>query len=175
MTAFLAAAHLDVFDLIGSLRTRLGLFKQENGGALGCPVRQPRGEKFTRPPHAADGKWPELTNMLQRILRLGDQMGGIELGRVDLELLSAGACMDWLKDDGVPYEHAVMLLRTNPGVTFYAGAEVAMPGIGFLTIISRRVPRSAINMGESSAIWLAIDFRRRSQDGGGARHDLGKQ
>jgi hypothetical protein len=59
-----------------------------------------------------------------------------------------------------------MLLRTNPGVTFYAGAEVAMPGIGWLNIVSRRVPRSAANMGDSSAIWLALDFRRKEQKDG---------
>jgi len=170
MTAFLAAAHFDTFELVASLRTRMGLFKTEHGSAstLTCPVRQRRGEKWTRPPHAATGKWPELTNTLQRVSRLGEAMGGIEFGRIDLEMLPAGACMDWRLDQGeetLRYEHAIMLLRTSPAVTFFAGSEVAAPGIGFLTIMSRRLPRSAINTGEAAAIWLALDFRRRQSEG----------
>jgi len=167
MTAFLAAAHFDTFELVASLRTRLGLFKQEAGGVQICPVRQMKGEKWTRPAYAASGKWPELTNLLQRISRLGEAMGGIELGMVDLELLPAGACMNWRTDDGLPFEHAIMLLRTSPAVTFFAGSEVAAPGIGFLTIVSRRLPRSAINLGEAAAIWLALDFRKRGEKADG--------
>jgi hypothetical protein len=171
MTAFLAAAHLDCFDLIGSLRTRFGLFKEEKGGASLCPVRQWRDTdaKWVRPPYAAGAKWPELTNCLQRISRMGEAMGGIELGTIDLVLLPAGACLDWRLDQGdaAEYEHAIMLLRTSPAVTFFAGSEVAAPGIGFLTIVSRRLPRSAINLGESAAIWLALDFRKR--DGNNAK------
>ena len=166
---FVAAAHLDPFDLIGSLRTRLGLFKTEHGSAstLICPVRQMRGEKWVRPPHAASGKWPELTNCLQRISRMGEAMGGIEFGRIDLEMLPAGGCMDWRLDRGeetLKHEHAIMLLRTSPAVAFFAGSEVAAPGIGFLTTISRRLPRSAINLGDSAAIWLALDFKRKDTD-----------
>ena len=47
--------------------------------------------------------------------------------------------------------------------------EVKDPGIGFLTITSRRLPRSAINLGEASAIWLALDFKRREEKTDGAR------
>ena len=80
--------------------------------------------------------------------------------------------MDWRLDQGEEtrqYEHAFMLLRTSPAVTFFSGNEVAAPGIGFLTITSRRLPRSAINLGEASAIWLALDFKRREEKTDGAR------
>jgi len=54
VASFLAAAHLDPFDLIASLRTRIGLFKDDGGGTLACPVRRPRDDgKFTIPPYAA--------------------------------------------------------------------------------------------------------------------------
>ena len=166
MTAFLAAAHFDTFDLIASLRIKMGLFKRNNRIEVRAPKTEGDQERFVLRQHAA--RWPELTNLLQRIRRLGEQMGGIEFGRIDLEMLPAGACMDWRLDQGeetLRYEHAIMLLRTSPAVTFFAGSEVAAPGIGFLTIMSRRLPRSAINTGEAAAIWLALDFRRRQSEG----------
>ena len=166
MSAFLAAAHLDTFELAASLPTRLGLFREPGNGTLVCPVRQLRGEKWVRSPHAAGAKWPELTATLQRISRLGEGMGGIEFGTIDLELLPAGYCMDWRidrREETLQYEHAILVLRTSPAVTFFAGAEAAAPGIGFLTMVSRRLPRSAINLGADAAIWLAVDFRRHQE------------
>jgi hypothetical protein len=74
--------------------------------------------------------------------------------------------MNWRRDAGAyteRYEQAILVLRTNPAVTFFAGSEVAAPGIGFLTMISRRLPRSAINLGTDSAIWLAVDFRKHQE------------
>lgn len=167
MSAFLAAAHLDTFELVGSLRTRLGLFKAPEHGALVCPVRQWRGEKWMQAPYVAS--WPELTNMLKRIAHLGESMGGIEFGDIDLVLLRPGACMDWQIDQGeetLQYEHAILVLRTSPAVTFFAGAEAAAPGIGFLTMVSRRLPRSTINLGADAAIWLAADFRKHQEKSG---------
>jgi len=162
VASFLAAAHLDPFDLIASLRTRIGLFKDDGGGTLACPVRRPRDDgKFTIPPYAAAGKWAELNNAIQRVKRLGDQMGGIEFGRIDLELLPAGACMDWRQ--GGEDEHAILMLRTSPAVTWFCGPEIMMPTTGLLVLVNRLAPRSAINVGDSAAIWLAIDFKRKAE------------
>ena len=167
---FVGIAHQDSFDLAASLRQKMGLFKEAPGGARVCEVRRPREDgKFGVPAYAAAGKWPELQNMLQRLKRIGDVGGGIEFGRIDLRLLPAGACMDWIieRDEAAQqYEHAIMMLRTSPAATWFAGPEVFMPAIGLLTVVSRRVPRSAINMGDASAIWLALDFCKKDRADG---------
>jgi len=155
MTNFLAIAHMDPFELICSLRPKMGLFKEEGGGSLYCPVRVPKEGKWV----IRQGKWVELTNYIQRIRRLAD----VELGYIELRLLAAGGDMDWQPPDYEPgaYEHAIVMLRTSPAFALFAGPEVWMPAIGLLTVVSRRVPRSAINMGDSPAIWLAVDFKRK--------------
>lgn len=165
MPNFLPIFHLDPFDLAGSLRTKTGLFKEADDGSFACPVRGPKKDDPTRWVQY-QSKWVELTSMVQRIKRFGEQMGGIDFGRIDLELLPAGRCLDWRIDRGeaAEFEHAVVMLRTNPAVTLFSGPEAWVPATGLLTVVSRRAPRSAINMGESPAIWLAVDFKRRKPD-----------
>lgn len=171
MPNFLSVSFLDTFELVGSLRSKMGLFKRRADDRLMVlPVRGPRANAddpdddtaYVRYKDAA--KWVELTGMLTRIVRIGEQSGGFELGRVSLELLPPGACLPWeleFSAYAARFARAVLPLRTNPGVTLYSGGEVWHPVIGWLTITNRLVRHSAINLGEHQAIWLALDFRKR--------------
>ena len=158
---FVSVAHLDPFELTASLRPKMGLFRREGLGPGICPVRVPKDGEHGKW-IAKQAKWVELTNYIQRIRRLAD----VELGRIDLLYLPPGGQAPWweaLGEYADAYEHAVVMLRTSPAFALFAGPEVWMPAIGLLTVVSRKVPRSAINMGDSPAIWLAVDFRRKMQ------------
>jgi hypothetical protein len=172
MPNFQPIAWVDPFDLAASLRTRMGLFKPGGEGPLTLAVRgplpgpenDPAGLAYYKAAGVRSGKWPEMKIVLDQIKRLGEQQGGVELGRIGLEMLPAGACSPWTWT-GVPndFEHGRLLLRGNPGLVWYGGAETWIPTIGVLTLVNWRVPNSAVNMGESPAVWLAVDFRKAGE------------
>lgn len=173
---FASIAFLDPFELIGSLRQRMGLFGPSAGGGLrSLPVRGPRANADDPDDdlgfvlYKDAGKWVELKNTLGRIKRIGDQGGGIEFGRIALELLPPGVCLPWAFEDSTynaRFNRAYLALRTNPGVTLFSGNESWSPIIGLLTVANRRVRHSAVNLGEHPAIWLAVDFRRKDDANG---------
>jgi hypothetical protein len=172
MPNFAAIAHLDTFEIAGSLRTRWGLFKPT--GTPGLRTLRVRGvktgteggpEEFVRYKPAAS--WVELGNLRAEIARRAEAIlpPGIEFGCIYLEMLDAGARLDWIAEDDsyfTRWSRAILPLRTNPGVLLIYGNETASPGPGWLTIVSPRLPHAAINMGVSTvAVWLTIDFRRK--------------
>jgi hypothetical protein len=169
---FQAIAWVDSFDLAASLRTRMGLFKPAGDGLLTAEVRGPRpgaedpedaaAFAYFKAPGVRSGKWPELKIALDQIKRLGEQQGGVEFGRIGLLMMQPGSSLPWTHLGG-PLEHGRLLLRGNPGLVWYGGAETWMPTSGVLTLVNRRVPNSAVNMGESPAIWLAVDFRKAGE------------
>ncbi len=59
----------------------------------------------------------------------------------------------------------MIAVRSNPGVVLLAGHETMIPGgaVGVLNIVSPRLPRAALNMGEWPAVWLTVDFRRKTE------------
>ena len=156
---FAPVAFLDTFDLVASLRTKMGLFRKAEDGILELPVRGPSAKaedpdddtKFVR--YREPAKWVELQNCISRIRRIGEQMGGIDLGRVRLELLPPATCLPWALDEGAynaRFARALLPLRTNPAVTIFSSNESWSPAIGYLTIVNRRVPNSAIRPSPSS-------------------------
>lgn len=164
---FLPIAFVDTFDLVASLPQRLGEFKGDGGRR----VLLLRGQRKGAKPEADDAfvdaavmrRWPELTNVLERIRLIGAQTGGIELGRIQMEMLFPGCALPWTKDVGAyaqRYERAHLALRVNPGCMLFAGAESLGPLPGNLTVANRRVLNSAINVGESPRVHLVVDFRR---------------
>ena len=169
---FTPIAFIDTFDLGASLRTKIGLFRPDVDGSLSAPVRGPRANADDPDDDLAfviykdAGRWVELKTMLARLKRVGDSIGGIEFGRVDMKMLKAGATVPWEVESSAyldRFNRAVLPLRTNPGVMMYSGTESWAPVIGLLTVVNHRVVQSAINMGEHPAIWLAVDFRKREQ------------
>jgi hypothetical protein len=168
---FVSVLHLDTFALPGSIEKRMGLFKPT--GVPGLRILRVRGvktgteegpEEFVRYKPAAG--WVELQNLRTEIERRAEALipGGIILGEISLEMLDQGEFLHWTIETEpyfVRWSRAIVPLRTGPGVLFVCGTEVASPGIGWLTVVSPRLPHCAINMGDHSAIWLNVDFRRK--------------
>lgn len=159
---------LDTFELAGSLRTRAGLFKADPDQP-GLRILAVRG--FRKGTEEADEdfvsyspatKWVELTNLLGRMRRIGQNVGGAEFGRVFLEMLDPGVALPWHRET-TPYferwKRAVLPIRTNPGTMMFAGTEAYSPGVGWLTVFNPLVPCSAINTGEYARVHLVVDFR----------------
>jgi hypothetical protein len=171
---FIPVGWLDTFELAASLRQRMGRFAPDADAAPGRKVIPLRGPAEDSDPaddtrfqfnRAATQKWPELRAALERILRVGKALGGIDLGRIELELVSPGAALPWRREVGdyvERYERLHLALRTNPGAIVYSGNEGLHLLVGAATIVARRgVPTSAVNMGESPRIHLVVDFRRK--------------
>jgi hypothetical protein len=155
---FLPLAFIDPFDLIASLPRRMGLFKE---GRIN--IRWGLDPNF----HQADlAKWPDLQSVLNQIERFGEQQGGIEFGRIHIELLNPDTCLPWERDDS-PYaerfNRLVLALRTNPGVMHYSGTESLHLVPGVVTWANQRAWHSMVNLGETNAIHLIVDTRKRDQ------------
>jgi hypothetical protein len=167
MPAFAAVAHLDTFELAGSIRQRWGFFKPT--GNPGLRIMRVRGVKtdteFVR--YKPTSGWVELDNLRGEIERRAEAImpPGVDFGEISLEMLDAGATLNWTTETD-PYfarwSRAIVPLRTGPGVLFVCGVETASLGVGWLTIVSPRLPHCAINMGDSPCVWLSIDFKRKT-------------
>ena len=165
MPNIVALAFIDPHELIASLPRRVGLFKN---GLL--PIRGPRAGADDPDDDAAfrqlakiDG-WPELKSAIAKLKRIGDQTGGIEFGRIYLEILPPGAARPWEPPRSGYYERfnrLTVALRTNPGVAHFSGTESAHLAHGVVTWINQRTWTSDINIGETQAVVLVVDSRRK--------------
>ena len=171
LSNFAPLAWLDTFALAASLPRREGLFRAEpeRPGLRHLAIRGLRKDTLEEDEdfvgYKAATNWPELKNLLGRIQRLGDLGGGVELGRVFLMMLDAGAMQDWRREASPYFERwsrALVAVRSNPGVVMVIGAEAFQPGPGILNVVSVRLPHTMANFGETPAIMLAVDFRRKA-------------
>lgn len=171
MTNFVTLAYLDVFDLAASLRTRWGQFRRQEDGRLLLPIRgePPNGDpedesKFGwyRQSGVRSGKWPELKALLDRV----EREGGIEFGRIRVEMMQPGY-LGSFEIDHSGYAgrigRTILALRWNPQALLYCGGEVNCPQPGMVTLISHRLPCTGINMGEWGAIALVVDSRKKEK------------
>jgi hypothetical protein len=148
----------DPFELICSLRPRMGWFRE--------PVN---GKRIVHATDKVQDKWPELANMLDRLRQFGKD--AYENGRASVEMIDPQAITPWEVDPG-PYEalgqqfikgpRFLMALRSNMGFAFHGPAEVINPNPGQLFMVDTRLPRCAINMGESPWIGLVIDAKPKA-------------
>lgn len=152
----------DPFELICSLRERMGLF--EPGIPRQLFLREPDGK--THNPELRN--WPEIRNLLSRIERFGANAfrPAKEAGAILLEMLDPAVAMPW-DQRTEPYwkEHVRirMALRTNPGVALYGpGGQVVLPQIGQLIACNMTAPNTMVNYGETPAIMLVIDAKPRT-------------
>jgi hypothetical protein len=109
-------------------------------------------------------KWPELQAVVNQIERLGEQQGGIEFGRIHLELLPPDTHLPWERDDSTyaaRFNRLTMALRTSPGCMHFAGTESAHLVPGVVTWVNQRTWHSMVNLGETNAIHLIVDTRKR--------------
>lgn len=158
---------VDTFDLLCSLRPRIGLFLPA-GHVRELPLRSAR--KGTDP---ADGdfvvsreasRWTEFKTTLGRLKRAGEAIlgGELEFGRIYLEMLDAGGVVPWRRETDPCSErfvHVVLPLRSNPMAVTYSGIESATLAPGWLTIVNVRVPYGAVNFGDHARIHLVLDVR----------------
>ncbi len=169
MPAFTLVAHLDTFELAGSIRQRWGFFKPTDSPGLRImrvrSLKTDTEDEFVR--FKATSGWVELDNLRGEIERRAEAImpPGVDFGEISLEMLDVGSFINWTIETE-PYftrwSRAMIPLRTGPGVLFVCGNETASPGPGWLTIVSPRLPHCAINMGDAPAVWLSIDFRRKT-------------
>jgi hypothetical protein len=163
-------AWVDVFELTASLRTRAGLFSKE-GDCRVLPIRGPRADADPEDDAAfvrfkVSTKWPELTNVLDQLRRLAGSPD-FEFGRIYLEMLMPNGVIQWERETGdyaQRFQRVHLALRTNPGAfTFIGGASVNMQP-GLVNLVDRRLPMSAINLGNAYRCHLICDFRKREED-----------
>lgn len=172
MANFLPIAFFDTLELAGSLRVRWGDFRNMGTGHRVLRVRghakdsDPAEDRFGRYPGTKG--WVELDNLLGEIGERAVALmpPGVDEGLVFLEMLDPGAAVAW-RGETEPYferwSRAMIAIRSNPGVVLLAGHETMTPAVGMLNVVSPRLPRAALNMGEWPCVWLTIDFRKRTE------------
>lgn len=167
---FTALAFVDTFDLVASLPSRMGAFGKGEG-LRQIVVRGPRTGAEPDDDLAfvvfKRAYWPEMKTTIEHIRRLGTDhlTGGIEFGRIALELLPAGVRLPWVVEDSEYNRRFVrshLALRTNPGVITYSGAESMHLTAGMLVLINQRgVATATANHGETAMIRLVLDTRKK--------------
>ncbi len=167
---FISVIHLDTLELAGSLRTRWGHFKTEAPGHRILRIRghakdsEEADDRFAN--YAPTKGWVELSNMRSEIALLAATImpPGIEYGRIVFEMLDPGASLGWNRETAPYFDRwtrAILPLRANPATLFVYGSETMIPQIGWLTVVTPRLPHCAINMGAHPLVWLTMDFRRK--------------
>jgi hypothetical protein len=174
MSNFTPVCWLDTWKLACSLEARWGLFDAETPGLpKTIMLRAPRkgadpedGAAYVRTREFS--RWEECRNVVERIRRIAvATVGEIEFGRIFLELLPAGAVLPWERASGGYAEkflRAHLALRSNPQAIMLSGIEGACLLPGNLTIVSRAMPCSAINLGQAPRVHLVADWRRKADD-----------
>lgn len=161
----------DPFELMCSLRQRLGQFKGE-GGVRTLTLRGPRAnagdpdDEFSYVMAKESAKWVEARILLDRIRRDGAQLlqGELEFGRVYFEMLDAGAVVPWRRRS-TPYTERFTRLhygvRTNPASLIYSGPESINVLPGQLVAVGMRALHAAVNHGDHPRVHLLIDIRKK--------------
>ena len=179
-------AHIDVFDLVASLRDRMTDFdkvtlRQEWPGSphhdtraiilrgpvgLGRTLPLPAGW-FDDVPHEdllPRWDWPEVRDVLREI----EKLAPVGLGKAMIVALRPGGSIDWHVDEG-PYAQAHLRyhlpLVTNPFAHLYSGGEQAHVPVGALTFFDTSVLHSATNLGPTDRIHLIVDARKVRKEG----------
>lgn len=165
MTYIAPLGFVEVYDLAASLRARVGQFRP--GAPRLLPVRGPRKDGDPGDVETfvwwGVAKWPELRSVLARIKEWGKQAGGIELGRIEFEMLDPGMMLPWSRDESEyrkRFLRAALPIRTNPGAVMVCYNELASPAAGFLTLYSPAAMHTAANHGEYARVHLNLDFRK---------------
>ena len=104
MAAIIPIAFFDTMEVVGSLRTRAGLFKTETPGNRILRIRghakgsDEADDRFGI--YEAAKKWTELRNLRSEIVRRAEAIlpPGVDEGLVFLEMLDPGATLDWNRE-----------------------------------------------------------------------------
>jgi hypothetical protein len=177
--SFVVLGWLDVYELSCSLRSRMGLFPK-SGEVRVLSIRGPRGDADPEDQAAfvwtkGREKWPELMNILGQIEHIGQAFGGIEWGRISLELLMPSGIVPFESDGSVyaeRFDRVHLAIRTNPAAVMFCGIASRHVASGEAVLLAtKRPPRpplpvGAFNGGESPRCHLIVDFRKKDQPDG---------
>lgn len=169
MQNFQFLRYLDTYDLMCSMRSRVGLFTGKEIRRL--TLRGPKKDApdpddaaaYVRPREAT--KWVELKVTLGQIEEIGEAIaqGPVEFGRIYLDWLDPGVKTGWRNMEGAYYRRFWRLhlpLRTNPGAMVYSGVEAVQMLPGQLTQVNVLAPHSAINLGNAPRVHLIVDVAK---------------
>lgn len=161
MAAFTVMGFVDPFDLLCSLKGRLGGFQ-----GTGLRVLHLRAPRKSEPDEYLDtrelSRWPEARAVLDRISQAGRaRMGAdVDIGRVFLEMLDAGTGTRPRRDlshGSQRYARLICGLRCNPGSILWCPPEQHILTAGEVVLTTATLYQGAINMGEFARINLVID------------------
>lgn len=144
MTAFTLIPNgwFDPFELVASLRPRMGWFKDPEITA---------GHWALRITPKVIEKWPELGNALTTIEAFGQDQ--YERGETRLHMVSGGGAMALIPANGT----VLTVLRTNPNVTLAGPSQTINPSEGLLVAVAQGM--CVMNMGNSPWVGLLIEAR----------------
>lgn len=103
------------------------------------------------------GEWKSAKRLLSKIEQA--LVGIQECARVTDALIYALApntWQDWHTPDHTNVR-AWLSLLPSPGAMLFSGLEAHNPPVGQLTVVSRAVPFSVVNLGPCAAVWLVLD------------------
>lgn len=160
MPNFLSVGWIEPFDIIASLKSRMGDFK--GTGTRFLPLR---GATKDEPDEYRDTReltrWPELRAVLDRLSMEAQarQHGEIEIGRAYLEMLDSGSGRMPRRDTASNWLRLIVGLRTNPSSYLWCPPEQRVLTAGEVLLTSPALFHGAVNMGEFSRIHLIADIR----------------
>ncbi len=132
-------------------------------------VRQFRAQMEGRHIHLReDGKdlpvlkeWKSAKGLLTKVANAASVLLGgktADIVKASVWALEPDGIEDWGFDTGQTVR-AYLPLLPSPGAMLFIGTEGANPPVGQLTVIDRRPPFSAINVGPVAAVWLVVDAK----------------
>jgi hypothetical protein len=164
LSAFTFVGFIEPFDLICSLKGRMGLFA--GTGLRTLHLRGPRkggdGEDYVDTRELS--RWPEVRAVLQRVEAFCKKRfsADIEFGRVYLEMLDPGTAAPTRSARnhyGFSHLRLVLALRANPGAYLWCPPDQLVLTAGQLVLTGPALWHGAVNMGEYSRINLVVDIK----------------
>lgn len=170
MPNFITVGFRDTWELAVSLHARMNMFRPLDSGEHILDVRWQDGPDAEAPGWKRTGqwpKWPQLTNTVTWVERIGEALlGPMERGRIFFWMLDPGARLPWVAEDSAYSRSSLRVhlpIRTNPAAMMYSGVETAHLLPGQVTRVNTLAPCSAINLGEWPVVHLVIDLRLKPQ------------
>lgn len=161
MAAFTTVGFVDPFDLLCSLKGRLGGFQ-----GTGLRVLHLRAPRKSDPDEYLDtrelSRWAEARAVLERIALSAKQRTGadVEFGRIFLEMLDAGTGARPRRDlspHASRFARLICGVRCNPGSILWCPPEQHILTPGEVVMTAASLYHGAINMGEFSRVNMVID------------------
>lgn len=165
MSCFTPVGFIEPFELISSLKERMGLFQ----GASGLRTLHLRAPLKAEPDEYVDtrdfARWHEAQAILERVSEVALQQFKTELefARVYLEMLDAAAGISPRRGSApyaVRHVRLILGLRCNPSSYLWCPPEQRVLTPGEVVVTSPALWHGALNMGEYSRINMVLDVRQ---------------